>query len=97
MEEGGEGNWMMTPDLRRKGGLQAPEFLCFLPRVGPEAPEAHMRPGMERRDSCGMCGVYGGNRDSEPPVPAEHTRVTSWKPVRHLFRLCGFEDKSHRL
>lgn len=34
-----------------------------------------MRPGVERRASCGqVCEVSGGNGDSEPPVPAEHTQ-----------------------
>lgn len=59
MEEGGERIWRLAVDLGRKEGQLVLEFLCFLPRVQPEAPEAHRRPRMERRASCETCGVSG--------------------------------------
>lgn len=104
VEEGGgrTGGW---PRIWEGRGAAGSAFSWVLPRVrspqgGPEAPEAHMRPGMERRDSCGMCGVYGGNRHPEPPVPAEHTRVTSWSPsgtysggVASKIKATGSEDR----
>ena len=43
MEEGGERTWRLAVGFRRKEQQLVLEFLCFLPRVQPEAPEAHKR------------------------------------------------------
>lgn len=97
MEEGGERNWRRTLDLGREELASSAEVLVLSPlTVGSGASEAQMKPGVERRAGCEMCGVYRGNGESEPPVPAEYTSdilEASEEPV-HVW---SFEDKSHRL
>lgn len=94
MEEGGARNWRRTLDLGREELASSAEVLVLSPlTVGSGASEAQMKPGVERRAGCEMCGVYRGNGESEP-LYLLNTRVTSWKPVRSLCMYRTLEIKA---